>query len=55
MAATMVHIRVDRKTKQKAAKTLADMGLSRCAYFWVGRGNGKRLNSAGALFKELGI
>jgi DNA-damage-inducible protein J len=28
MASTMVHIRIDEKTKQKAAKTLAAMGLS---------------------------
>ncbi|HEY6390697.1 MAG TPA: type II toxin-antitoxin system RelB/DinJ family antitoxin [Bryobacteraceae bacterium] len=28
MATTMVHVRVDQKTKQKAAKTLADMGIS---------------------------
>jgi DNA-damage-inducible protein J len=28
MATTMVHIRIDRNTKQKAAKTLAAMGLS---------------------------
>ncbi len=28
MGTTMVHIRVDDKVKQKAAKTLAEMGLS---------------------------
>jgi DNA-damage-inducible protein J len=28
MATTMVHVRVDEKTKQRAAKTLADMGIS---------------------------
>ena len=28
MATTMVHIRIDRKTKQRAAKTLAAMGMS---------------------------
>jgi len=28
MATTMVHIRVDDKVKAKAAKTLAEMGLS---------------------------
>jgi DNA-damage-inducible protein J len=28
MATTMVHVRVDEKTKQKAAKTLATMGIS---------------------------
>jgi DNA-damage-inducible protein J len=28
MATTMVHVRVDEKTKQRAAKTLARMGLS---------------------------
>jgi DNA-damage-inducible protein J len=28
MATTMVHIRVDDKVKEKAAKTLAEMGLS---------------------------
>ena len=84
MATTMVHIRIDQKTKQQAAKTLASMGLSvsdavrmllirvaaekalpfevkvpnattikaMCA---ADRGKGKRLHSAGALFKDLGI
>ena len=28
MASTMVHVRVDQKTKKKAAKTLAGMGIS---------------------------
>jgi len=28
MATTMVHIRVDEKVKEKAAKTLAPMGIS---------------------------
>jgi DNA-damage-inducible protein J len=28
MATTMVHVRVDQKTKQRAAKTLASMGIS---------------------------
>ena len=28
MATTMVHVRVDEKTKEKAAKTLAAMGIS---------------------------
>ncbi len=28
MATTMVHVRVDEKTKQRAAKTLAQMGIS---------------------------
>jgi DNA-damage-inducible protein J len=28
MATTMVHVRVDEKTKKKAAKTLAGMGIS---------------------------
>ena len=84
MATTMVHIRVDQKTKQRAAKTLAAMGMSvsdavrmlllrvaaeKALPFEVkvpnattvkamraaGRGKGKRLNSAGALFKDLGI
>lgn len=84
MATTMVHIRVDRNTKQKAAKTLAAMGLSvsdavrmmllrvaaeKALPFEVkvpnattvkamraaDRGEGKRLKSAGALFKDLGI
>lgn len=28
MATTMVHVRIDQKTKEKAAKTLAAMGMS---------------------------
>ena len=28
MTTTMVHVRVDQKTKQKASKTLAGMGIS---------------------------
>ena len=28
MATTMVHVRVDQKTKQRATKTLAAMGMS---------------------------
>jgi DNA-damage-inducible protein J len=28
MASTMVHVRIDQKTKEKAAKTLAAMGMS---------------------------
>ncbi len=28
MATTMVHVRVDEKTKRKAAKTLEEMGIS---------------------------
>jgi DNA-damage-inducible protein J len=84
MATTMVHVRVDQKTKQKAAKTLAAMGISlsdavrmllvrvaaeKALPFAVktpnaitvkamraaDRGMGKRLRSAGALSKELGI
>jgi DNA-damage-inducible protein J len=84
MATTMVHIRIDRKTKQRAAKTLAAMGMSvsdavRMLLIRVAaekalpfeakvpngttvkamraadRGKGKRLDSAGALFKDLGI
>lgn len=78
----MVHVRVDVKTKQKAAKTLARMGISmsdaarmplvrvaaeKALPFDVkvpnattvkamrAAGKGKRLNSAGALFKDLGI
>jgi DNA-damage-inducible protein J len=80
----MVHIRVDQKTKQRAAKTLAAAGMSVSdavrmllvhvaaekalpfeanvpnattvkAIRAAGRGRGKRLNSARALFKDLGI
>ena len=84
MTTTMVHIRVDQKTKQQAAKTLAAMGISvsdavrmllvrvaaeKALPFEVkvpnattikamraaDRGKGKRLNSADAVFKDLGI
>ena len=84
MPTTMVHVRVDQKTKEKAAKTLAAMGISvsdavrmllvrvaaeKALPFEVkvpnattvkamraaDRGKGKRLNSAGVLFKGLGI
>ncbi len=84
MATTMVHVRVDQKTKKRAAKTLAAMGISvsdavRMLLLRVAaekslpfevkvpnpktvkamraadRGEGKRLNSATALFKDLGI
>jgi len=84
MATTMVHVRVDEKTKQRAAKALAGMGISvsdavrmllvrvaaeKAMPFDVkvpnattvkamraaDKGKGKRLKSAGALFKDLGI
>ena len=86
MSTTMVHVRLDEKTKERAAKTLAAMGISvsdavrmllvrvaaeRALPFAVkvpnattaqamraadkGKGKRKRLNSAGALFKDLGI
>ena len=84
MATRMVHIRIDQTTKERAAKTLAAMGMSvsdavrmllvrvaaeKALPFEVkvpnattvkamraaGRGKGKRLESAGALFKDLGI
>jgi DNA-damage-inducible protein J len=84
MATTMVHVRVDQKTKDKVAKTLARMGISMSdavrmllvrvaaeqalpfdvkvpnattvkALRGADRGKGKRLNSASALFKDLGI
>ena len=84
MSTTMVHVRVDEKTKQRAAKTLAGMGISvsdavrmllvrvaaeKALPFEVkapnaatvkamraaNQGKGKRLKSAGALFKDLGI
>ncbi len=84
MATTMVHVRVDEKTKQRAAKTLAAMGISvsdavrmlllrvaveKALPFEVkvpnattvkamraaDKGKGKRLTSAAALFKDLGI
>ena len=84
MPTTMVHVRVDQKTKESAAKTLAAMGISvsdavrmllvrvaaeKALPFEVkvpnattvkamraaDRGKGKRMNSAGVLFKDLGI
>jgi DNA-damage-inducible protein J len=84
MATTMVHVRLDEKTKRRAAKTLAGMGISvsdavrmllvrvaaeKALPFEVrvpnattvkamraaDKGKGKRLKSAGALFKDLGI
>ena len=84
MSTTMVHVRVDEKTKQRAAKALAGMGISVSdavrmllvrvaaeqalpfdvkipnattvkAMRAADKGKGKRLNSAGALFKDLGI
>jgi DNA-damage-inducible protein J len=84
MATTMVHVRVDEKIKQRAAKTLAEMGISvsdavrmllvrvaaeKALPFDVkvpnattvkamraaDTGKGKRLKSAGELFKDLGI
>jgi DNA-damage-inducible protein J len=84
MATTMVHVRVDQKTKQRAATALAAMGISVSdavrmllvrvaaeealpfevkvpnattvkAMRAADRGKGKRLNSADALFKDLGI
>jgi len=84
MATTMVHVRVDEKTRQRATKALAGMGISvsdavrmllvrvaaeKALPFDVkvpnattvkamraaDRGKGKRLKSAGALLKDLGI
>ena len=84
MATAMVHVRVDEKTKQRAARALAAMGISvsdavrmllvrvaaeKALPFDVkipnattvkamraaDKGKGKRLTSAGALFKDLGI
>ena len=84
MPTTMVHVRMDEKTKQRAAKTLAAMGISVSdavrmllvrvaaeqalpfdvkvpnastvkAMRAADKGKGKRLKSAGALFKDLGI
>ena len=84
MSTTMVHVRVDEKTKQRAAKTLAGMGISvsdavrmllvrvaaeKALPFDVkvpnattvkamraaDKDKGKRLTSADALFKDLGI
>jgi len=83
VATTMVHVRVDEKTRQRATKALAAMGISMSdavrmllvrvaaekappfdvkvpnattmkAMRAVDRGRGKRLRSAGALFKDLG-
>jgi len=84
MASSMVHIRIDQKTMERATKTLASMGLSvseavrillvrvvaeKALPFDVkvpnvttvkalraaARGQGKRHQSADALFKDLGI
>ncbi len=84
MATTMVHVRVDQKTKQRAARTLAGMGITvsdavrmllvrvaaeKALPFEVklpnaatvkamraaDRGKGKRMDSAHALFRDLGI
>jgi len=84
MATTMVHVRVDQKAKQRAAKALAAMGISMSdairmllirvaaekalpfdvkvpnattvkAMRAADQGNGRRLSSADALFKHLGI
>jgi DNA-damage-inducible protein J len=84
MSTTMVHVRVDERTKQRATKTLATMGMSvsdavrmllvrvvaeKALPFDVkvpnpttvkamraaDKGQGKRLKSADALFKDLGI
>ena len=84
MSTRMVHVRVDEKTKLKAAKALAGMGISvsdavrmllvrvaaeKALPFDVkipnattvkamraaDKGEGKRLSSADALFKDLGI
>jgi DNA-damage-inducible protein J len=84
VATTMVHVRVDQKIKQRAAKALAGMGISisdavRMLLVRVAAekalpfdvkvpnattvkamraadlGKGKRLKSADALFKHLGI
>jgi len=84
MATTVFRVRVEVKTKQRAAKTLAGMGISvsdavrmllvrvaaeKALPFDVkipnattvkamraaDKGKGKRLTSAGALFKDLGI
>ena len=84
MATTMVHVRVDQKTKQRATKTLAGMGISLSdavrmllvrvaaekaipfdvtvpnattvkAMRAADKGKGKRVKSAGELFRDLGI
>src|SRR5437899_1342420 len=81
---TYIHVRVDEKTKRRATKTLAGMGISvsdavrmllvrvvaeKALPFDVkvpnattvkamraaDQGKGRRLKSAGALFKDLGI
>jgi DNA-damage-inducible protein J len=84
VATAMVHVRVDQKTKQRATKTLARMGISvsdavrmllvrvaaeQALPFEVkipnaatvramrdaDKGKGKRMQSTGALLKDLGI
>ena len=84
MATMMVHVRVDQKTKQRATKALAAMGISvsdavrillvrvaaeKALPFEVkipnattvkamraaDKGRGRRMPSADALFKDLGI
>jgi DNA-damage-inducible protein J len=84
MATTMVHVRVDERTKRTATKALAAMGISVSdavrmllvrvaaekalpfdvkvpnattvdAMRGADRGKGKRLKSADALFRDLGI
>jgi DNA-damage-inducible protein J len=84
MATMMVHVRVDQKTKQRATKALAAMGISvsdavrillvrvaaeKALPFEVkipnattvkamraaDKGKGRRMPSADALFKDLGI
>jgi len=51
MATTMVHVRLDEKTKQRAAKTLTGMGIS--VSDAVRSGKGKRLRSTAAILNEL--
>lgn len=84
MSTTMVHVRVDQNTKERAAKTLASMGISvsdavrmllvrvaaekalpfevkvpnattQRAMRVADKGQGKRMPSAKALFKDLKI
>ena len=60
MATTMVHVRVDGKTRQRATKALPfDVKVPNAktvkAMRAADRGKGKRLKSAGALLKDLGI
>jgi antitoxin component of RelBE/YafQ-DinJ toxin-antitoxin module len=60
MATTMVHCRVDENAKQRGAKALPfDVKVPNAttvkAMRAADRGKGKRLKSAGALFKELGV